>query len=429
MRKIIAPTLYLCLLSLAACHKDPVKPPVAPTDSTTSIGTLKINLISGEGAWTDTTNPNVEMIISEPGGKVLLDTTTSNLAHIMTSLSTNATLVDVTCVYYDGSLQSYMATTYKGVNPSSWTTDSYYPYYYPIGPKPTTALLPDSLIFTNVTNTFPSPAYENVLFSQSGFSSIYLDYRDPDTTRVGYDMLPGNYAYLLYPQEGKYKMFIPTPGIQTVDCSSMDNVTSANYPSSSYYSYEFSYAFGYTDSTNLNSRIQLYINDFYTDSFYSNKLPNLEYPAKNIQKYATLGAFYHGSNEGGFVYSYGNTVNSNITYPDPNSYTITSNQLNHFSLNWNAAKPTYYYTEWVDSALTWIIFSSPDSTNINPLGILATQKPKMLQTQDLTKLNPYYFTYENVQGYNYADFLNLINDSTNLWKHPITATVSYNKYF
>jgi hypothetical protein len=432
MKKIVLPILILCVLCFVACHKDPVKPATPPPTDSTTIGTLKINLISGEGVFTDSVKTNVELIISEPGGKVLLDTITPVNTHIIASLSTNATLVDLTSVFYFDSQQSYFVTTYKGVNPSAWSTDCFtsytYSYYYSDGPQPATPLTHDSIIFTNVP-TANLPAYNYASFSQNAFSNVYLDLRDPGYARIGYSLLPGNYAYLLYSTAGKYKMFIPTQGTQTVDCSTMDNITSANFSQSSYYTYFFSSIYGYSDSTNLNSRIQLYYNIALEDSDLHLIVPQLEYPTNNIQKYAVLGNFSSANQESAVLYSYGNTVNPNITYPDPGFYTINANQVNHFSVSWNAAKPTYYATEWVDSAVTWLVYASPDSTTITPLSLFTAQKPKMLQGQDLTKLNPYFFGYGNVQGYNYAGFLGLINDSVQFWQHPITSSVEYTKFF
>jgi len=52
---------------------------VTTTDTT---GTLKINLISGSGVFYDAGMTNAELIISEPGGKVLLDTATPVYTHI-----------------------------------------------------------------------------------------------------------------------------------------------------------------------------------------------------------------------------------------------------------------------------------------------------------------------------------------------------------
>ncbi|HEY4108718.1 hypothetical protein, partial [Puia sp.] len=96
-----------------SCHKDSSNsssgntPP--PTNTT---GTMKISLAMPA----DTAVKNCELIISETGGKVLLDTVTSRGTTVGASLSTNATLVDVTLVEQHQYPQSgYYVYTYKAV--------------------------------------------------------------------------------------------------------------------------------------------------------------------------------------------------------------------------------------------------------------------------------------------------------------------------
>jgi hypothetical protein len=62
-----------------------------------------------------------ELIISEPGGKVLLDTIAPENTTIEATLQTNAMLVDVTTLAQDADT-NLTVMTYKGVNPASWQT-------------------------------------------------------------------------------------------------------------------------------------------------------------------------------------------------------------------------------------------------------------------------------------------------------------------
>src|ERR1700722_8365510 len=109
MKKLVTLAVSVCLLSLLACHKDSSKPPAPPTDSTTT-GTLKINLAVSE---------NSELIISEPGGIVLLDTIPPSNINLNMSLKTNATLVDFTSI--TAGIGQYFITTFKAANPTTWT--------------------------------------------------------------------------------------------------------------------------------------------------------------------------------------------------------------------------------------------------------------------------------------------------------------------
>ena len=417
MKKAIIPVLTLCMACLTACHRDHVNPPTPPADSTIE-GAIKLNLISSEPYMPDSVRTNVELIISEPGGKVLLDTITPANTHITASLSTNATTVNLTNIYYDAAEKVYVAKTYLGVNPSGWAGDYSLSYYNPYGPRPA-VMTPDTITFANI------PSQNDLVFSQNVFTGVNENIAIPNTAIEEYSMVPGNYAYLLCSTTGQYKMVIPDQSNETVDCSTMDQAATGSFNSSSYFTHYFTAIYGYTDSTNQNSQIWLYLND----SSLVNTLPQLEYPTKNIQKYAVTAAFSHGIWELAQWYACSDMVNTNITYPDPGSYTLTATQNTHFSVNWNSAKPTYYTTYWGDSMVSWTVYSSPDSTTLNPIGLLTAQKSKLLQGQDLTKLTFGEFQFETVNGYNYAGYLGLINDSTQLWKTLVSGGVSYYKYF
>ena len=417
MKKIIIPVLTLCMACLTACQRNHVSPPTPPADSTTE-GAIKLNLISSEPYWPDSARTNVELIVSEPGGKVLLDTITPANTHITASLPTNATTVNLTNIYYNTADKVYIAKTYLGVNPSAWAGDYSLSYYNPYGPRPA-VMTPDTITFTNI------PSQSDLVFSQNPFSGGGQNIAIPNTAIEEYAMVPGNYAYLLCPTTGQYKMVIPGQSNETVDCSTMDQAATGSFNSSSYFTHYFTNIYGYPDSTNQNSQIWLYIND----SSLVNVLPQLEYPTKNIQKYAVTAAFSHGIYELVQWYACSDTINTTITYPDPSSYTLPATLNTHFAVNWNAAKPTYYTTYWGDATVSWTVYSSPDSTTLNPIGLLTAQKSKLLQGQDLTKLSFGEFTFETVNGYNYAGYLGLINDSTQLWKTLVSGGVSYYKYF
>jgi hypothetical protein len=421
MKKVVIAVLTLCMACMTACQRTHVNPPTPPVDSTTE-GVIKLNLISSEPYWPDSARTNIELIVSESGGNVLLDTITPANTHITASLSTKATTVNLTNIYYDALKKIYVAQTYLGVNPSGWAGDYSLSYYNPYGPRPAD-IIPDTITFTNL------PSQKALVFSQNPFTGVNQNIATPNTAIEIDSIVPGNYAYLLCPTTGQSKMVIPDQSKETVDCSTMDQAASGTFSPSSYFTHYFTNIYGYLDSTNQNSQIWLYINDYVADSTLVNTLPQLLYPTKNIQKYAVTAAFSHGIYELAQWYACSDVVNTNITYPDPGSYTLAATQNTQFALNWNSAKPTYYTTYWGDATVSWTIYSSPDSTMLNPVGLLTAQKSKLLQGQDLTKLTFGEFTFETVNGYNYPGFLGLINDSTQLWKTLVSGGVSYYKYF
>ncbi|HEY4337230.1 MAG TPA: hypothetical protein VGM89_15070, partial [Puia sp.] len=114
------PFAFITILLLTACHKDSTPPtPLPPT-----IGTMAINLLFGSVG--DTSNYRFELIISEPGGKVLLDSIAPPNAPVKTTLKTNSKLVDITTIRVyppDGTPDSVLALNiYKSVNPTDWVT-------------------------------------------------------------------------------------------------------------------------------------------------------------------------------------------------------------------------------------------------------------------------------------------------------------------
>lgn len=211
----------------------------------------------------------------------------------------------------------------------------------------------------------------------------------------------------------------------TVDCTHLDTAVAVTFTPSPYYSFRSSYLIGYPDTNNISSALALY--SYWVNPLWS--LQELWYPPKYFQKYALQTTFTSNNKELITAYSYSSNISSNIAYPDPGSYAIGASQNNHFTIGWNASKPTYYYTTWQDSTLTWTLYASPDSVTLNPFAMLTTQSSKMLKGTNLSSLVLADFQFENVSGYNYNSFLALTCDSALLQKTRVSGGVSYNKSF
>ena len=402
MKKLVTLVLSVCLLSLLACHKDSSRPPTPPTDSTTT-GSLKINLAVSE---------NSELIISEPGGKILLDTIPPSNINLSISLKTNATLVDFTSI--TAGIGQYFITTFKAANPTTWTNTFITQYLaYPTPPPPTGN---DTILYTNTPPLIPS----SIQLFTSGGTNVNFAITSNYTLQATYAGQPGRYTFLCFPELGLYRLY-PTKTVHdTVDCSVMDTDISGNYNTSSYFTFSDQSIYGFPESTDLTSGIQLYYNN-------SPNLPQFLYPPKVLQKYTALTYFNGSNNDICRSFTYGNTVPSTVTYPVPPS--ITSTQNNNFSLNLNTAKPTYYYTVWKSPTINWTLYSSPDSTTLNPVNLLTTQKSKLLQGTSLSSLTLTEFNYETIQGYNYLNFLNLVCNSVKPAYTEVTSAIFYDKTY
>jgi hypothetical protein len=423
-RRLIAtlPVMALLCFTLPACHKDNNNPPAiaVPPADTIANGKLKIDLsINGPQAnWNFT--KQYELIFSEPAGKVLLDTIMQPGMQLNTTLSTNATLIDLTNVYYDTVATKYTVVTYKGVNPSGWINNLNRSYIAPTINNYDTVQA--YMYYSNV----PNP--NNFFFSQNWVSenggSDTIDQLN-HIVELSYIQIPGNYAYALFPIPGLYNFHLPKGLSDTVDCTRLDTAVTLNFPASPSYTFAQSQLYGYVDTTNINSSMWLYA--YYVNSLWT--LPDLEYPTTLIQKYALQTTWTSTSKETVNTYNYSGTVPAGFALPDPNTYSIGSNQVGNFSVSFTGTKPTYYYTQWQSTAVTWTLYASPDSVSLQPLTLLTAQKSKLLQGQSLSSLTLKAFQYENVQGYGYAGFLGLTCDTVLLGTTRVVSAISYAKSF
>ena len=413
MKKLHAlplPTLILLSFINTSCQKSHTTPN-SPVDSIPK-ATMSINLtIPG-----DTSIKQSELIISEPGGKILLDTVTGPATDVITILHTDATLVNLTLVRSPDSRGTYNITTFNAVNPSSWTypvTTGDYAYLPP--PSPTRQA---QLQYTNV------PITTNFFFSNGINNNVGMSY-NPAThsASVNYQQEPGDYAYLLLSDLGLYSMHVPTGLSDTVDCTHLDTAGTATLNTVSSYTFNTCVLWGMPDSNSPDRSLYLYENPYGSPGV-------VQYPKKYIQKFMLENIWTGTAYETVYSYNYGDTIaRNNYNLPAPGAYTINSNQNNQFSVQFNSVKPCYYETQWGSTGLFWQLYANPDSTAMNPIALLQAQKSKLLQGIDLTAMTHQYFQYENIPGYKYADYLNLTCNPTLKRTKRIASSVYYSNKF
>ena len=349
----------------------------------------------------------IELIINEPGGGILLDSMLPVNTPLITTLQTTQKLVDVTTVVNDSSAGVIYVTTWKAVDPSGWTTA--YPNGYNIRDYNTSATAAQ-LYYTNL----PAPWTANVNFADgvnSGWSSV-SPYSGSGSSPYGnlavnYSMHAGNYAFFLFPIQKLYNFHIPAGGADTVDLTDMDTAIKVNY-------YRPGYIFtacnlvGDMDTNNIDRALLLYAPTF-GPGFDSTLVQNFCYPPSLVEKYE-LRIYAHTPDKKSYIsyYSYGPEVPQTMPFPDSTSYTLNSTQPDDFSVTLLTVRPTYVNTVWVTSNVNWTVFASPDSTQLHPLSMLSSFYSRMLRQQNLSSLSFSSFGYGTADQLNYQDYFSFV---------------------
>jgi hypothetical protein len=392
--------LILVTLSLS-CNRTMNHPPPIPPNS------IAINLTYPES------NPaygkQIELIINEPNGAILMDSMIPVNTPIVTTLHTTGKLVDVTTVVNDSSAAQIFVTTWKAVDPTGWTTA--YPNGYNIQNDNTTSS-PASIYYTNIPyNSSPDMlfapdaggAYTTAEWSYYPSNFLY------DKLFITYNGHPGNYVYLCYPTLKLYNFHLPVTNADTVDLSNMDTAVKVNY-------YRPGYIFtacnlmGDMDTTNIDRALLLYAPTGGPGGD-TTAVQNFCYPPTVVEKYE-LRIYAHTPDKQNYIsyYSYGPQVPSAMPFPDSTGYTLNSTLPDNFSFTLLSVSPSYIGTQYLtaSSKVNWTIFSSPDSTQLHPLSTLSALNSRMLQGQNLNTLSFYSFGYGTADQLNYQDYFSYV---------------------
>ena len=418
MKKITVHSLCvsLCMLCFTACHKDPVNPIIGPADSTSTSTSGSTSTPPGFKIGLSIGN-NHELIISEVTGRVLLDTVAAPYTHISAALKTRSSLVDITVInpWY----RAFYVTTFRAVNPASWT-GAYLSNYKPVIPSVQPANPPvgfDTTLYENFNF-----AYYNIQEYQSGGID---ESKTPsaNTIRTIYQNLPQKYSYLCVADLGRYKLHLGKTTNDTVDCSTMDTTVYGNYNTSPYFAFTNTTIYGYTDSTDPASGLQLYTSD---PGVGMPPIPQYQYPPKGIQKFITISNFFYSTRTSYMTYyNCSSNVSHTVVYPDLNAGPTTLGAgSNDLEINLDNTKPTYYSTVWTAPNFFWTLYSSPDSTTLHPLSLLTVQNAKLLEGFDLALMGLNQFQFETVDTFSYQSFLSMACDSLKASK-GITNSVSF----
>lgn len=420
----------LLLFTIAACQKSSA--PAQPSRPTTaSADSLKLNFSIDYPQ-----DVTIELLLTEPSGKLLLDTIVNFAANTTTKFTagaaTIATRFDFTTVILVSGTSTYNVVTYKGVNPATWNT--IYPDDYRIKYPENLGISVTNQFFTNLpAGAIPAGSdawYHFVLNSYYATANSGFGYDathntlDVNTYRFYYNP---TYIYLLFPDLGLYRFYSPASAADTISLSRMDTATALTInrtPSNNLF-ITSSALYGIVDTTDLTKSIAL--NAPYVlahADYYLPKTPMQKYefilPASDANP-LDLVTFY----------SYDSTIPTTPSYLDPNSFTILSEQPDSFAIRFNDTLPTYYYVDWlVNGKYTYRVFESPDSTIMHPQRYLTALNPKLVRGIPLTTFQPHDIQIEDVAGFNFASYLSYATNPALLETRRVTkATRLFRSFY
>jgi len=374
---------FLLCCSLLACSKHD-NPPAPPP-----VGTMHISL--SNGVIDDLT----EVIVSEAGGKILLDTLSPFAGTLVADLRTNEKLVNITMIAHDTIGKKYGIVTEMSVNPAQWA--SLYGglnYYAPID---------------DIPYTFQTLHYENIpalpIFDQvwavSGIGG------SGGSINMGQSTVPYNnyginrYVYTLLPHSGLYNFHLLTQLDDVINLSHLDTAVRLNLQLPSEYKIITANVVGIMDTTDYNKSLLLWYKNLWTD------VPDIEYPSKLVQRYESEVLVQGNDKNTAISFSYADSVPSHPLLPASSSLTVTSSQNNHLTFSFSGVHPSSCNSSLLSGQINWNINSSPDSTSLQPVKFLTSLNAKMLKGVDLSTLAVKGIRYEIVDGMDYANFKEL----------------------
>jgi hypothetical protein len=394
----VSSILFVLFLFACSKHSDDQAPPVTPP--VTNPDSMVISLKPWyRGPASD--SGQYELIISTAEGSILLDTLLDRLKSSPISYKTTNKLVDLTIVEYISFLQKYDVTTYKSVNPSQWDTLRFGNGYEAIGFSSQTDA---TLHYYNV------PAnHGNVMQASSVFGNASYQFTGGQATLdLQYPQHTGVPVYLVFPTLALYKLYYPVTLADTVNLATMDTVISRNCTMNSTYTLDQLTLSGLLDTMNYAKTIMLY-----QGNGLNHNVPNVEYPAKYIEKYQMSLSATNADKDVIAHFSYGDTVAYNFNFPDQSNYKLLATQKDNFSVQFVNIQPTYYVSQWENNRVSFAIFSSKDSTILSPQKMIDHLKSRShFLSGDFSDLTIKGFTFETVPNVDYPRYMaNTFNSS------------------
>lgn len=365
---------------------------------------------------------NYELIITEPGGKKLLDTIVGVNVSVAARLITDSKLVDLTTILYDPSSDTYKAITYKSIDPGYLKSSVGLNYSLMPQAKPTT---PANIYYAHPpANALNSPFQPPFLFNDAAKTSGLTSTFTNASLSINYPRQNGNYAYLLFPHLGLYNLSLPKSDRDTVDLSEMDTVTKIKFNIPAAYNLSSCSLLGVFDTTDLSKSVSLY------DEVTRAADADLEVPKIPVQKFQlTVNANYNYGMDWLSFYSYSDTIPTEPIFIDGLSYNLTSTANDHFAVEFLDFKPSYYMTQWNSGKLRWQLFSSPDSIVGSPVTLFQSFNSKLLEGRSVADFKLGTFLFEVVDQMNYKTYMRYSLDPAQVAAKHVSQAVQYYRIF
>ncbi|MBS1662147.1 MAG: hypothetical protein JST68_13975 [Bacteroidetes bacterium] len=368
------------------------------------VNTLSIHL-------TDTSKVTTELIFSEPGGPVLLDTV-GVFSDFSVGLKTNRTLLDFSYVRPDTG-NTYRVNTFKSVDISAWTTVYRQSYALPLVISALPARQSATVLYTHMPLQYPN---DPMVSNAANTGGANWTYPSATTALASYYLYyPNGYLYTAFPEQGLYKLHQVKGLTDTVDLAHMDTAVKINYDRPADLSITYVWLVGVGDTTDIYSKSVWLHNYGFTEANFP-KIPIVLYPPKAFPKYQMILDATQKSISSRY-YSYMDSVVTKITWPDASYFTYGSVASNAFSISFPKVRPSVYNTYWTNAKIKYWVYTSGDSTTLNADASLTGLKSKMLQGTALTGLTYRRLYVEAMTKTGYVDFNSFVQGNRTKTKY------------
>ncbi|HLZ89205.1 MAG TPA: hypothetical protein VKQ52_18240 [Puia sp.] len=410
MKPALTAVATLALFALA-CNKHNSNPPQpSPSDSLRTY-----NLAFSYPDSSRTPAADWELIVTEPGGKQLLDTIVPVNTPITATIHTTHSLVNLGSVYRAPTDTSATVRIITGIDPATITS-----------PVPNFVTSPQ-LLGPTVNRAI---YYQNIPANDINHRIYYSQ----DILPVNFDInsfghMPrrvGNYYLINYASKGLYHFYPWRDGsaTDTFDLALLtDTSTQLNLTTHAGYGRPLCWVVGIMDTTDYRKSVFLYN---YIYNIYQTVSADIVYPTKNVQKFELRGTYIGNDSTEVTIYTYGNTVTADHPFMDASIFTLLSRQQDSFAVKFSTTQLSYYGTYWKIPGLDYYTYSSPDSPVSHPLALINSLKSRKLQSQSLsplTHLTPGWLLMQTTPGLNYADYMSYVCNVP-LWKARRVASAT-----